>query len=220
MGSTFGQQLGNSDSRPLEEDFGYLQEYAALKQQLLNNTRKSGGAIGLYLLLTVNGAAALAAMIGTAASYTYLSWLCRDVDNVQPTDTVPIWEANKIENVLLRRAAKLKAAYQAALKPRLLVPVGLGLLIAVYNAVADEQLPLVYSGCLLLGFFSHKVALVVKLSFAEQPERPVIEKFEDELDQWGMLLLRFAHKIHTVVCARVLQRAKPTEAINQRLAYA
>jgi hypothetical protein len=28
---------------------------------------------------------------------------------------------------------------------------------------ADEQLPLLYSGCLLLGFFSHKVALVVKL---------------------------------------------------------
>lgn len=85
-----------SVSRPLDEDFGYLQEYAALKQQLLNNTRKSGGAIGLYLLLTVNGAAALAAMIGTAASYAYFSWLCRDVDNVQPTDTVPVWEANKV----------------------------------------------------------------------------------------------------------------------------
>jgi hypothetical protein len=82
------------------DDYGYMQEYAALKQQLLDNTRKSGGAIGLYLLLTVNGAAALAAMVGAAASYAYLSWMCRDVDNVKPTDTVPIWEANKVRSML------------------------------------------------------------------------------------------------------------------------
>jgi hypothetical protein len=44
----------------------------------------------------------------------------------------------QIDSVLLRRAAKLKAAYQAALKPRLLVPVGLALLIAIYNAVSGE----------------------------------------------------------------------------------
>lgn len=73
-----------------------LQEYAALKKQLLDNTRKSGGAIGLYLLLTVDGQAALLAMTGAAASYGYLLWLCRDVDNVRPTDEVPIWEANKV----------------------------------------------------------------------------------------------------------------------------
>lgn len=73
-----------------------MQEYAALKQQLLDNTRTSGGAIGLYLLLTVNGTAALLAMLGTAASYAYFSLLCRDVDNVKSTDTVPIWEANKV----------------------------------------------------------------------------------------------------------------------------
>lgn len=72
------------------------QEYAALKQQLLDNTRKSGGAIGAYLFFTVNGTAALLAMIGAGASYAYLLWLCRDVDAVQPTDTVPIWEANKV----------------------------------------------------------------------------------------------------------------------------
>jgi hypothetical protein len=77
-----------------------LQEYAALKKQLLDNTRKSGGAIGLYLLLTVNGQAALLAMIGAAASYGYLLWLCRDVDNVRPTDEVPIWEANKVRPAL------------------------------------------------------------------------------------------------------------------------
>lgn len=76
-----------------------MQEYAALKQQLLDNTRTSGGAIGLYLLFTVNGAAALLAMLGAAASYGYFSLLCRDVDNVKPTDTVPIWEANKVRAI-------------------------------------------------------------------------------------------------------------------------
>jgi hypothetical protein len=80
------------------DDYGYMHEYAALKQQLLDNTRKSGGAIGLYLLFTVDGAAALAAMVGAATSYGYLTWLCRDVDNVKPTDTVPIWEANKVRS--------------------------------------------------------------------------------------------------------------------------
>ncbi|KAF6255644.1 hypothetical protein COO60DRAFT_1534221 [Scenedesmus sp. NREL 46B-D3] len=149
----------------IADDYGYMQEYAALKQQLLDNTRKSGGAIGLYLLLTVNGAAALAAMVGAAASYAYLSWVCRDVDNVKPTDTVPIWEANKVENVLLRRAAKVKAAYQESLNPRLLVPAGLGLLVGIANKVAggDNGLDLVYPGCLLLGFLSYKGALIVKL---------------------------------------------------------
>jgi hypothetical protein len=72
------------------------QEYAVLKAQLLDNTRKSGGAIGAYLLLTVNGQAALLAMLGAGASYAYLLWLCRDVDAVQGTDLVPIWEANKV----------------------------------------------------------------------------------------------------------------------------
>jgi hypothetical protein len=73
-----------------------MQEYVALKQQLLDNTRKSGGAIGAYLLFTVNGTAALLAMIGAGASYAYLLWLCRDVDAVRGTDEVPIWEANKV----------------------------------------------------------------------------------------------------------------------------
>lgn len=43
----------------------------------------------------------------------------------------------QIENVLLRRAAKVKAAYQKSLNPRLLVPAGLGLLVGVANKVGD-----------------------------------------------------------------------------------
>jgi hypothetical protein len=73
-----------------------VQEYTALKEQLLDNTRKSGGAIGAYLLFTVNGTAALLAMVGAGASYGYMLWLCRDVDAVKGTDTVPIWEANRV----------------------------------------------------------------------------------------------------------------------------
>lgn len=79
-----------------EEDVGFMKEYALLKAQLLDNTRKCGGIIGVYLLLTVNATATLCAMGGCAASYVYFSWLCADVDNVKPTDTVPVWEANKV----------------------------------------------------------------------------------------------------------------------------
>eukprot|EP00879_Flechtneria_rotunda_P022186 GHRR01023409.1.p1 GENE.GHRR01023409.1~~GHRR01023409.1.p1 ORF type:complete len:275 (+),score=79.98 GHRR01023409.1:404-1228(+) len=202
VSSSFHEDIASTSAPSTSEDLGYMQEYAALKQQLLNNTRKSGGAIGLYLLLTVNGAAALAAMLGAAGSYAYFSCLCRDVDSVKPTDTVPIWEANKIQNVLLRRAAKVKAAYQAALQPRLLVPVGLACLIGIYNAVSEEPLPLVYTGCFLLGFLSHKAALIVKLvddltpkSFMPEAQRPVVERFEDELDQWGRPKKKLANPI-------------------------
>lgn len=69
----------------------------------------------------------------------------------------------QIENSLLRRAAKVKAAYQKALQPRLLVLVGLGVLVGVYDRVTGETLPVLYSGCLLLGFLSYKLALITKL---------------------------------------------------------
>lgn len=69
----------------------------------------------------------------------------------------------QIENPLLRRAAKLKAAYQKALSPRLLVPVALGVFLGIYNRATGEPLPLLYTGCLLLGFLSYKGALITKL---------------------------------------------------------
>lgn len=87
--------------RPAPGQLVLLQEYAELKQLLLDNTRKSAGAIGAYLLFTVDGTAALLAMVGGGASYAYVSWLCRDVDAVQPTDVVPIWEANKVGEPLI-----------------------------------------------------------------------------------------------------------------------
>jgi len=69
----------------------------------------------------------------------------------------------QIENPLLRRLTKLVAAYRAALRPRLLVPVGLAALVGLYNLLADEPLPLVYEGCALGGFLSYKLALIFKL---------------------------------------------------------
>jgi hypothetical protein len=54
----------------------------------------------------------------------------------QPHDCfAPVYCVLQIENVLLRRAAKVKAAYQKSLNPRLLVPVGLGLLTGIANKV-------------------------------------------------------------------------------------
>ncbi|KIY91228.1 hypothetical protein MNEG_16736 [Monoraphidium neglectum] len=132
-------------------------------------------------------------MLGAAGSYAYFSWLCADVDAVKGTDPVPIWEANKIENPLLRRAAKLAAAYRASLRPRLLVPVGLAAAVGLFNALAEEPIPLLYTGCMLGGFLSYKGALLTKLlgellpkSYSAAGEsRPKVESIEDELDQWG-----------------------------------
>lgn len=69
----------------------------------------------------------------------------------------------QIENPLLRRGAKLVAAYRSALRPRLLVLIGLAALMGLYNRAAAEPLPLVYEGCVLGGFLSYKLALLVKL---------------------------------------------------------
>jgi hypothetical protein len=87
---------GGGGGAAADEDAGYMNEYAALKNELLDGTRKAGGVIGAYLLLTVGGGPALMCMLGAAGSYAYFSWLCADVDAVKGTDPVPIWEANKV----------------------------------------------------------------------------------------------------------------------------
>eukprot|EP00983_Pelagomonas_calceolata_P090927 1157480-Pelagomonas_calceolata.AAC.5 len=74
----------------------HVQEYAQLKNDLIGGTRKSGGVLAAYLLLTVDAEAAVAALAGAAASNAYIAWLCRDVDNVKPTDRVPMWEAEAV----------------------------------------------------------------------------------------------------------------------------
>lgn len=43
------------------------------------------------------------------------------------------------------------------------MPVALGIFLGVYNRVTGEPLPLLYTGCLLLGFLSYKGALITKL---------------------------------------------------------
>jgi hypothetical protein len=63
----------------------------------------------------------------------------------------------------LRQGAKLTAAYQQALKPRLLVLVAMAATLGAYNQFAEEPLPLVYQGCTLGGFLSYKIALLLEL---------------------------------------------------------
>ena len=64
----------------------------------------------------------------------------------------------------LRNAATLLAAYKHALNPRLLVFVGLACLMGCYNSVAEEPLSRLEEGCLLLGFLSYKVSLILKVA--------------------------------------------------------
>ncbi|KXZ47348.1 hypothetical protein GPECTOR_36g71 [Gonium pectorale] len=211
-----------SERRADEE---YMKEYQGLKDQLMDNTRKSGAVVAAYLLLTVDGQAienafqthypliqaALCTLLGTAASYAYLSWLYRDVDSYTADTVVPMMEAEKvepgwcvgrreetcgrIENTLLRRLAKLGCAYRQALQPRLLVPVALAAGCAAYNRLVgpEASLDTLHQGCLLGGFLAYKLALVVKVAddltpktYADAAEsRPRVEPIEDELDMFG-----------------------------------
>ncbi|EFJ50235.1 hypothetical protein VOLCADRAFT_104055 [Volvox carteri f. nagariensis] len=185
-----------STRRPDEE---YMKEYQALKDQLQDNNRKCGAVVAAYLLLTVDGQAALCALLGSAASYAYLSCLYRDVDSYRGDTQVPMVEADKvtgeIENTFIRRMAKVGCAYRQALQPRLLVPVALAGLSAAYNQIVgpERALDLLHQGCLLGGFLSYKLALLIKLADDLTPKtyvdstdtRPRLEPIEDELDMFG-----------------------------------
>lgn len=182
-------------------DDEYMKEYAQLKNDLIGGTRKSGGVLAAYLLLTVDAEAAVAALAGAAASNAYIAWLCRDVDNVKPTDRVPMWEAEAVENDFERKFKMLLAAYWYALNPRLLVPVALAALgWAGHQAVSvspegveEPLLDSFHQACLLLGFLCYKVPLFLRVGDANVPKgynseesgRPMIYRVEDTLDQWG-----------------------------------
>jgi hypothetical protein len=73
-----------------------LQEYEALKASLLGTTRKAGGGLAAYLLLAVDGSAALCALLGSAAASVYLLWLFRDVEAYNADSRVPMMEAEQV----------------------------------------------------------------------------------------------------------------------------
>ena len=56
--------------------------------------------------------AALSALIGSGASYAYFLLLQRQVDSIQPTDDVPIWEAEDNVQGFARPFAIGAAAYR------------------------------------------------------------------------------------------------------------
>lgn len=56
--------------------------------------------------------AALAALLGTAASLAYLAWLMHDVDAINEDSEVPLMAARQIEQQPLRTIAIGFAAYR------------------------------------------------------------------------------------------------------------
>jgi hypothetical protein len=74
---------------------------------------------------------------------------------------------------LPRNAAKLVAAYRHALQPRLLVPCGLALAMATWNQVSGAPLDVIHEGCLLGGFLTYKVPLILKIADDNVPKVPM-----------------------------------------------
>ncbi|KAL6745340.1 hypothetical protein V8C86DRAFT_2981247 [Haematococcus lacustris] len=190
--------LANLDERSKESntrvaDETYMQEYAAMKSEMLSVSQNAGGIIATYLLVTVDGVAALCALAGSACGNLYLRLLCADVDSYVPGSKIAMDEAYKIEDPLTRSIAKVFAGYSHGLNRRLLVPIGLAVGVAVFNKLTDQSLDLLHQGCVLLGFLAYKAPLFLRVvkdnspkSYQqEQMNRPIIEKFDDELDQFG-----------------------------------
>ena len=141
--------------------------YAALKDRLARRSRKAGAGLAAYLFLTVSGEAAAAALVGTAASALYLTLLFRDADALNLDSRVPLMAAQAETDPWLRKIKVVGAAYWHALaNPRLAVVVGLAGAVAAGGALtgrAPGDPPLLEAGCLLLGFLSYKIALVLEL---------------------------------------------------------
>ena len=141
-----------------------LQEYDDLKNLLLKRTWRFGTFFAGYLLLTVSAESAVAELVGSAAGYGYFLWLIRDVDAYGPDSAVPLRAAEQIEPEFARSVAKLAAAYQQSLNPRLLVIIGLVAGCAAWNATFPEfNIGIVEQGCFIGGFWSYKIALILKI---------------------------------------------------------
>lgn len=141
-----------------------LDEYEALKALLLKRTWRFGTLFSVYLLLAVSTESAFAELIGAATSYGYVLWLIRDIDAYGPDTQVPMRTAEALEQPVAKFFAKLIAGYRQSLTPRLLIPVGLVAGCAAWNTLVPEfQLSIVDEGCMLGGFLSFKIALVLKI---------------------------------------------------------
>ena len=140
--------------------------YAELKIRISRRARKAGAGLAAYLLLTVSGEAAAAALLGTAAGAAYLALLYRDTDALNTDSPVPLMAAQAEASPFARRVKVLGAAYWHALaNPRLGVVVALGAAVGAGTAASGRAAdpPLLEAGCLLLGFLSYKIALLLEL---------------------------------------------------------
>ena len=159
-----------------DDDYGYppvneatrqvgLDEYEALKAMLLRRTWKFGALFSVYLFLVLPSTnASVMELVGCAASYAYLSLLMRHVDAYTEDSETPMFEAERVDDTVLRTLNKIVVGLGYSLNARLLIPVGLVAGCALYNGVAGEGgLSLVEEGCMVGGFLGYKVALVTKV---------------------------------------------------------
>lgn len=143
-----------------------MDEYAALKAMLLRRTWKFGALFSVYLFLVLPSTnASVMELVGCAASYAYLTLLMRHIDGYTEDSETPMFEAERVEDAVLRGLNKTRVGLGYSLNGRLLIPVGLVAGCAAYNWVAGSGggLSLVEEGCMIGGFLGYKVALITKI---------------------------------------------------------
>ena len=187
-------------TRPVDPDTRAkaLADYAALKDRISGRGRRFGAGLALYLLLTLSGEAALACLVGAAASALYLLWLFRDADALSEDSTVPVMAARQVEGAIPRGVAMTLAGLATGLSPRLLVPISLGAGAWAVGKVTGEPLPLAVDGGLVLGFLSHKAGLILEVWDELKPkvdpdaglkkERPRLDL--PEVEDWRVVFER------------------------------
>lgn len=159
-----------NDEAGLSDDFRHYQD---LKLELNKTTRNFAAGLTAYLALVTSFDVAGCAAVGGLAGYGYLQLLIRDVDMITQDDPVAasflMAEDSALELSTLRSVRRLGAGYRAALRPRLLVLVGVAAAAAAFDAFSPEPLSAQAVAALFGGFLSYKASLLGQLWEATRP---------------------------------------------------
>ncbi|GAB5371366.1 hypothetical protein AAMO2058_001573500 [Amorphochlora amoebiformis] len=158
LGGNMVSQNSYDEWARVEKEKG-RKSYEALKKKLIQDT--SYVAIAIVVYFAINGVSyidILTSVLGGASSILYLLLLIRDIDRISPDDPTPMLDLKDYEGPL-KWPLKISTAYSYAIRPRILVPVGLAVLLTALDRMGLD-IPLSARGTAVGAFLAFNGALI------------------------------------------------------------